>query len=101
MIEQIITKIKHLERTSETDEAPARWAIAEIQRHFDSLSETEKDSAVLRGWRGARIEYKHRRSDLEVSQERAQVAVETLRATAVHLPIELREKVEEVLAYLG
>ena len=51
-IERITTKTLHLERTSEADKVPARWAIAEQQRQFDLLTKEQQDGALLCGWTG-------------------------------------------------
>lgn len=64
-IERITTKTLHLERTSEADKVPARWAIAEQQRQFDLLTKEQQDGAVFCGWTGNRIEYQHRLTDVE------------------------------------
>jgi hypothetical protein len=79
-IDQIVTCTAHLQRTSETDQVPAAWAAAEIQRVLMALPETERASAMLTGWMGARIEYQHRRSDLEVAQELVALLKQALRA---------------------
>lgn len=79
MIEQLTTKTAHLNRTSEADAVPAAWAVAEISRVLASLPTTERDSAMLTGWRGASVTYTHRRTDLEVAQDRLALLLSTLR----------------------
>lgn len=95
MIEQIVTKTAHLERTSDTDVVPARWAAAEISRIVSQLPLAEQDSAVLTGWRGARIEYQHRRSDLEVAHDRLAILMQALQVNAASGMT--REQIEELL----
>lgn len=79
MIEQHVTRTAHLERTSEADAVPAVWAVAEINRVLAALPATERDSAMLTGWRGASVVYTHRRTDLEVTQDRLALLLSTLR----------------------
>lgn len=79
MIEQHMTRTAHLNRTSEDDQVPAAWAVAEITRALAALPTTERDSAMLTGWRGASIVYTHRRTDLEVAQDRLALLLSTLR----------------------
>ena len=82
MIEQIVTRTAHLERTSESDSVPAEWAAAEIRRALASIPPESRSSAMVCGWRNARIDYQHRRTDLEVAQERAALLVQALRLYA-------------------
>ena len=79
MIEQTVKITKHLERTSEADRVPATWAAAEIMRVVNALPAAERDSAMLTGWAGASIVYTHRRTDLEVAQDRLALLMSTLR----------------------
>lgn len=79
MIEQHVTRTVHLERTSEADQVPAAWAAAEITRALASLSATERESAMLTGWRDSAVLYVHRRTDLEVAQDRLAVLLSALR----------------------
>lgn len=79
MIQQLTTKTAHLQRTSEAEQVPAAWAVAEVSRVLDALPAAERDSAMLTGWAGASIVYTHRRSDLEVAQERAAMLARELR----------------------
>lgn len=74
-MEQITTRIIHLQRTSETDQVPAAWAVAEIQAKLAVLPADEREEAVLCGWRDIRIEHPHRLTDLEyVQAQRAELA---------------------------
>lgn len=70
MIEQNVTRIAHLQSTSEADQVPCAWAVAEVNRVVAALPAAERDSAMLNGWRGVSISYTHRRTDLEVVQGR-------------------------------
>lgn len=79
MIEQHITRTAHLQRTSEADQVPAAWAAAEIERVISGLPAAERDSAMLTGWSRASIVYTHRRTDLEVAQDRLALLMTTLR----------------------
>ena len=65
MIERTTTRIAHLERTSEADRVPLRWAYAELKRAHDLLPADAQAEAVYCGWRDGRIEYPHRLTDVE------------------------------------
>lgn len=75
----IVTRVVHLERTSEADAVPAQWAVAEINRKLLAIPEVSRASAMLTGWRGAAIEYQHKRTELEVAQDRLALVVGVLR----------------------
>lgn len=75
----LVQRTAHLERTSDANQVPAAWAVAEINRALAALPPEERASAMFNGWRDSSITYTHRRSDLEVSQERLALLVSTLR----------------------
>lgn len=79
MIDQLVQRTTHLERTSEADQVPAAWAVAEIQRKLDAMPIDERTSAMLNGWRDNSISSTYRRTDLEVAQERAAVLASGIR----------------------
>lgn len=72
-MDTIITKTVHLDRTSETDQVPAAWAVAQIQRQLGTIPSIERDSAMLHGWRGAKLTHQHQRDPLEVERERVEI----------------------------
>lgn len=87
-METVITKLVHLERTSETDEVPALWAVGQIERQLKAIPEGERASAVLTGWRGARLQYRHERSPLEVAEDRLQILTRGLTSTRDGLTVD-------------
>ncbi len=96
-MDQITTRTIHLERTSEEDKVPARWAAAQIEFALAPLTEEQRDQAVITNWRGASIEYQHRLSDLELAQARAQAMADDLR----NAPAAVRDWAARVLARAG
>lgn len=79
MIEQHVNLTAHLQRTSETNSVPAAWALAELSRVIAKIPEASRDSATLIGWNGLRVDYTHRRTDLEVAQAKLAALMSTLR----------------------
>lgn len=98
-IDIITTKTTHLERTSEADQVPAEWASAEIRRALASIPPEARSSAMFTGWRDSRIDWQHRRTDLEVAQERAAVLLQALQVNAAAGMT--REQIEELIARVG
>lgn len=78
-VEQIVTLTVHLQRTSEADEVPAVWALGELQAKLAAMPAEQRATVMLQGWRGAKLTYPHRRSDLEVAQARAALLAQGLR----------------------
>lgn len=99
MDDRIITRTLHLQRTSETDEVPVEWARSEITRVLGPLTADERATAVLRGWRGVSVAYQHRRSDLEVTQDRLALLLQGLRTGAATGLT--REQIEALIAQAG
>lgn len=98
MIEPIVTKTVHLERTSETDSVPVEWARGELARALNQIGDG-KSTAMLVGWRGLSVQYKHRRTDLEVTQDRLALLLQGLRTGAVAGMT--REQIEALIAQAG
>lgn len=96
-MEQITTRIIHLQRTSETDQVPVVWAIAELQSKIVPLPPDERSEAMLCGWRDTRIEHPHRLSDLEYAQAQRATLANGLR----NAPPELRDWAAGLLAQAG
>lgn len=79
-IEQITEKTIHLERTSESNEEPAVWVIAQIQSKLEALPRELRTQVLFHGWRDSSLSYPHRMSDLELAQARNSLLVQHLQA---------------------
>ncbi|MGL4557591.1 MAG: hypothetical protein ACRCV5_08820 [Afipia sp.] len=98
-MDTIVTKTVHLERTSEADSVPVEWARGELARVLKALPQDEQSTAMLVGWRGLSVQYRHRRTDLEVAQDRLALLLQGLRTGAASGMT--REQIEALIAQVS